>query len=48
MNLTEQTEEALEEEKAATNEVPKTWNTAEVYWFRIFLNLFLSLIFFSF
>lgn len=31
MNLTEQTEEALEEEKASTNEAPKTWSTAEVY-----------------
>lgn len=30
MNLTEQTEEALEDEKAATNEAPKTWSTAEV------------------
>ncbi|VDD88929.1 unnamed protein product [Enterobius vermicularis] len=29
MNLTEQVEEALEEEKATTNEAPKTWNTAE-------------------
>lgn len=28
MNLTEQVEEALEEEKATTNEAPKTWNTA--------------------
>lgn len=34
MNLTEQVEEALEEEKATTNEAPKTWNTAEV----VFLN----------
>lgn len=30
MNLTEQTEEALEDEKAAINETPKTWSTAEV------------------
>lgn len=29
MNLTEQVEEALEEEKATTNDTPKTWNTAE-------------------
>uniref|UniRef100_A0A915PGH8 Uncharacterized protein n=1 Tax=Setaria digitata TaxID=48799 RepID=A0A915PGH8_9BILA len=29
MNLTEQAEEALEDEKAATNEAPKTWSTAE-------------------
>ncbi|KAK6100750.1 Uncharacterized protein BM_BM9047 [Brugia malayi] len=29
MNLTEQTEEAMEDEKAATNEAPKTWSTAE-------------------
>ncbi|MCP9258860.1 hypothetical protein DINM_001856 [Dirofilaria immitis] len=29
MNLTEQTEEALEDEKAATNEAPKTWSTTE-------------------
>lgn len=37
MNLTEQTEEALEDEKAATNEAPKTWSTTEVY---PFLNSF--------
>ena len=30
MNLTEQVEVALEEEKATTNEAPKTWNTAKV------------------
>lgn len=29
MNLTEQAEEALEEEKASTNETPKTWSRAE-------------------
>ncbi|KAL4001679.1 hypothetical protein ACH3XW_0265 [Acanthocheilonema viteae] len=29
MNLTEQTEEALEDEKVATNEAPKTWSIAE-------------------
>ncbi|CAG9533001.1 unnamed protein product [Cercopithifilaria johnstoni] len=29
MNLTEQAEEALEDEKTATNEAPKTWSTAE-------------------
>ncbi|VDN04447.1 unnamed protein product [Thelazia callipaeda] len=29
MNLTEQTEEALEDEKAATNEAPRTWSVAE-------------------
>ncbi|EFO22356.1 hypothetical protein LOAG_06129 [Loa loa] len=29
MNLTEQTEEALEDEKTSTNEAPKTWSTAE-------------------